>query len=86
MTTTNDNSPVKHIRSINGLSASIWKRKTREGEVFYTASIDRSYKDKDGKWQRTSTFRHDELLIVSKLASKAEAYIDDLLLHEDATA
>ena len=49
MTTTNDNSPVKHIRSINGLSASIWKRKTREGEVFYTASIDRSYKDKDGK-------------------------------------
>jgi hypothetical protein len=86
MTTTNDNSPVKQIRSINGLSASIWKRKTKEGEVYYTASIDRSYKDKDDKWQRTSTFRHDELLIVGKLAAKAEAIIDNLLLDDNANA
>lgn len=86
MTTTNDNLPVKQIRSINGLSASIWKRKTKEGEVYYTASIDRSYKDKDDKWQRTSNFRHDELHIVGKLAAKAEAIIDDLLQDDSATA
>ena len=84
-TTTNDNLPVKQFRSINGISASIWKRKTKEGEVYYTTSIDRSYKDKDEKWQRTSNFRYDELNIVRKLAIKAEAYIDDLGLESEAT-
>jgi hypothetical protein len=77
---------VKQFRSSNGISASIWKRETKEGEVYYTASIDRSYKDKDDKWQRTSNFRHDELHNVKKLAAKAEAFIDDLLLEADATA
>ena len=83
MTTNNDNQPVKQFRS-NGLSASIWKRTTKEGEVFYTASIDRSYKTKEGKWQRTSNFRYDELHNVGKLAAKAEAVIDDLLLADHA--
>lgn len=86
MTTTNDNLPIKQFRSINGISASIWKRTTKEGEVFYTTSIDRSYKDKDGKWQRTSTFRHEELNIVRKLATKAEMFIDDLPLEDEAAA
>ena len=36
-------------------------------------------------WQRTSNFRHDELNIVRKLAIKAEAYIDDLVLEGDTT-
>jgi hypothetical protein len=86
MTTTNDNnSPVKQIRSINGISASIWKRESKEGEVYYTASIDRSYKDKDNKWHRTNNFRLDELPIVRKLAEKAEAFINDLLLETEAT-
>ena len=86
MTTNNDNQPVKQFRSINGISASVWKRETKEGEAFYTTSIDRSYKDKEGKWQRTSNFRHEELNIVRKLATKAEAFIDDLLLEVDAAA
>lgn len=87
MTTTKDTtSPIKQIRSINGLSASIWKRVNKESEVYYTASIDRSYRDQDGKWQRTSTFRHDELPIVAKLAAKAEAFIDDLALEAEEAA
>ena len=86
MTTNHDNLPVKQFPSINGLSASVWKRETKKGEVFYTASIDRSYKDKEGKWQRTSNFRHEELSIVRKLATKAEAFIDDLLLDDSITA
>ena len=84
-TNTNDNQPVKQFRSINGISASIWKRKTKEGEVYYTASIDRSYKDKDEKWQRTSNFRLDELNIVRRLVIKAEAFIDDLMREGAAT-
>lgn len=87
MTTTKDNNqPIKQIPSINGLSAAIWKRVTKEGEVYYTASIDRSYKDQDGQWRRTSNFKHDELPIVRKLTAKAEAFIDDLLLKEDEAA
>ena len=42
MTTNNDNQPVKQFRSINGLSAAVWKRETKDGEVFYTTTIDRS--------------------------------------------
>jgi hypothetical protein len=59
-------------------------RRYTPSEVFYSTSIDRSYKHKDGMWQRTSNFRHEELNIVRKLAAKAEAFIDDLLLEVDA--
>ena len=78
MTTKNDNMPVKQFCSINVISASVWKRIAKSGDAFYTVSLDRSYKDGDS-WKRTSKFRHEELGIVRKLASKAEAFIDDLL-------
>ena len=85
MTTTQDNKPVKQFRSINGISASVWKRTSKDGEVFYTTSLDRSYREGD-VWKRTSNFRHEELTIVRKLAAKAEAFIDELLLDDDDAA
>jgi hypothetical protein len=65
--TNNKSKPIHTIRSANFLSASIWKKEDKNGEVFYTVNVDRSYKDKDGKWQRTNSFRHEELPMVRKL-------------------
>ena len=81
MTTNTDNKPkpIHVIRSANNTSASIWKKEDKNGELFYTVNVDRSYL-KDGVWQRTNSFRHEELPMVRKLYAKAEAWLDDHLI------
>jgi len=84
MTTNNDKpKPIHTIRSANFTSASIWKKEDKNGEVFYTVNGDRSYQ-KDGQWQRTNSFRHEELPMVRKLYAEAEAWLDDHLIETAA--
>jgi hypothetical protein len=70
---TNKTKPIEQFR-LGGINASIWKRET-DGKVFYFASIDRSYKNNDGKWKRTNSFSPEELPLVAQLAGQAQAYI-----------
>ena len=48
-------------------------------DTFYSATITRSYQkdDEDGKpkWHDTTTFGHDDLLNVAKVAERCENYI-----------
>jgi hypothetical protein len=60
---------------IGRLSATIWLNDGKDGTVFYSVEIVRNYKDKDGNWKTTSSFTHDELLSVAKLAERAEEFI-----------
>jgi hypothetical protein len=79
MTETDDmnNGPVKKFR-IGGVTATIWKNEA-EGRSFYNTTINRSYKDKDtDEWQETSSYSHDDLLNVAKVAERAEAFIAKL--------
>jgi hypothetical protein len=82
-TTTDTNKPIHVIRSANNTSASVWQKADKNGEVFYTVNVDRSYK-KDGTWHRTNSFRHEELPMVRKLYAKAEAWLDDHLIDTAA--
>ena len=81
---TNDNEtkkqPVKQFR-IGAISATIWPRE-HNGTVTYSTTIERSYKDKEGKWQRTSSFELGDLYVVEKLAPQAARFIEDLQFAE----
>ena len=61
-----ENQPEKKIRA-GPISATIWcnksNRSAENGEVgeYRTISIERSYTDKDGKWQSTNSMRINDL-------------------------
>ena len=74
MTDDMNNAPVKKIR-IGSITATIWKNEA-EGRSFYNTTIIRSYKDKEtDEWMETSSYSHDDLLNVAKVAERAEAFI-----------
>lgn len=71
--TTNSNKPTRKIRAGN-VSATIWEQ---EGG-FYTATLERNYKDKKGHWQSTNSFSVDDLIVAAHVASMAAQVILDL--------
>jgi hypothetical protein len=60
--------------TLHPVSAAIWRNQNQSG-VFYSATFERSYKDEDGKWQRTSTFSASDLLLLAKVADQAHSEI-----------
>tara|TARA_R110002096_G_scaffold196195_3_gene378916 strand:+ start:149 stop:385 length:237 start_codon:yes stop_codon:yes gene_type:complete len=52
------------------ITATIWSN----GD-FCSIDMNRSYKDKEGNWQNTTSFAHADLLNVSKCAERAENWI-----------
>jgi len=63
-----------HTEKIGAVSASIWQNPTAEGRTFYSVTFERSYRDGDA-YKSASSFNHDDLLNLAKLAERAEAYI-----------
>jgi hypothetical protein len=70
---TTNNKPVFKA-TIGYVTVAVW-RNTKEEMVMYSTEITRSYRDKDGNWQSVSSFNHDDLLNVAKLAERAESFI-----------
>ena len=71
------NLPEKKIRS-GAISATIWQNEqdTPTGRVVYrTVSFERSYKDKDGKWQATNKLRSSDLPRAVLVLNKAYEYL-----------
>ena len=68
----------KRITS-GAVSATIWqnelKLKTGESAVFKTITLQRSYKDKDNKWQHTSSMRLNDLPKAALVLNKAYEYL-----------
>ena len=73
MTEATKNKPECTYR-IGNLKATVWKNDGKHGD-YYTTEIVRTYRDSSDKWQTSSSFTHDDLLNVAKLAERAEAYI-----------
>ncbi|MBN1275423.1 hypothetical protein JXA12_03970 [Candidatus Woesearchaeota archaeon] len=60
------------------ISATIWSNETeRDGkpQQYFTITVERSYQDKDGNWQATSTMRVNDLPKVSLVAQKAYEFL-----------
>ena len=79
MTNNTNNKPVKQFR-IGLISAAVWRREAG-GNTFHSVTIDRSYKDEDGNWQRTNSYDVGDLFIVKILAEKAAQFLADLPLE-----
>ncbi len=70
--------PEKKFRA-GGITATIWKNKgkTKEGNEteFKTVSFERSYMDKEGEWQTTSTLRVGDLPRAEVVLKKAYEHL-----------
>lgn len=70
----NNNKPIHQIR-LSAIRAAIWLNKSeRTGESWFTVTVTRSYRDKE-QLKDTTTFRRDDLPIVSKALEMAYAWI-----------
>jgi len=65
--------PAARIK-LHPVSASIWRNQNPNG-TFYAVTVERSYRDDAGKWQTSSTFNANELLLLAKVADQAHSEI-----------
>ena len=73
------NTPEKRF-STGAITATVWQNQVSGkniGEVadFKTISLQRSYKDRNGAWQKTNSFRVNDLPRASLVLQKAYEYI-----------
>lgn len=71
------NTPEKRINA-SPVVATIWKNEVQKGKekaYFYTISLQRNYKDKDGGWKQTGSFRVQDLPKASLALQKAYEYL-----------
>lgn len=67
--------PVHEIRLAN-VKAAIFGNQTQNG-IRYGISLQRLYKDENGKWDSTATFGRDELPIVEKVCNQCYLWIHE---------
>jgi len=61
--------PLHHIK-VASAQVTIWEHHTDKGNPFLTATVSRSYKDKEGQWQNGYSFS------IEQLDSAIDAMID----------
>ena len=79
---TSNTKPVDEVR-IGAVKAAIWRNETDNGSRF-NVTFSRSYKDSEGEWKSTHSFRRDDLLVVAKVADQAHSRIFELRREEKA--
>ena len=71
------NKPLKKFRA-GALSVTIWEniaQKDGQPVVFNSVSFDRSFKDKEGNWQKTNSLRSSDLPKAAMIINKAYEYL-----------
>jgi hypothetical protein len=64
------------------VSAAIWRNQNQKGEVFFSTTFERSYKDDAGNWKSSDSFSHGDLLVLAKVADLAHSEIFKLRANE----
>ena len=52
--------PIKKF-STGGVQVAIWENEGKEGNRFYSVSLDRRYKDKNNDWKSSSSLKMNDL-------------------------
>ena len=60
--------------NLHPVSAAIWQNRNPKG-TFYSVTFERSYRDEGGKWQTSSNFNVNDLLLLAKVADQAHSEI-----------
>jgi hypothetical protein len=72
-----NNLPEQRFKA-GAITATVWKNdviKDGDNASFNSITIERSYKDKDGNWQTTHSFRTNDLPRLALVAQKAFDYV-----------
>lgn len=65
--------PAHEIR-LGKIRAAIWANTSDRGEVWFNVTVSRLYKDGD-RWQQTTSYRRDDLPLVSRVVNVAHIWI-----------
>jgi hypothetical protein len=57
------------------VDVAVWQRQTDDGRAWYSFTLSRSYKDRDDRWQRTSSLDEDDLLAAAKALERAYDWV-----------
>ena len=76
--------PVAKVEAYFPITAAVWRNENSEGKAWYSATIERRYKDKEGVWQSTGGFAADDLLLLQKVAGLAHSEIYKLMAADRA--
>ncbi|PCI09717.1 hypothetical protein COB72_05645 [bacterium] len=63
--------------TLGPVQVTIWQNTDRNGNHYPSTKIERRYKDDEGNWHSSNSFPRDALLVVSDLALKAHARIQE---------
>ena len=88
-TTSSPNAKKKPVATVRAddVSASVWAREfivQGNPKSFYSVTLERSYKDRDGAWKYTKSFDADSLGKVVSVCQQASEAITGLMQHEAA--
>lgn len=67
--------PAVVFMGSGGLKVAVWKNKSESGE-FYSAKLERRYKDKGDQWHSTESLRAEDLLRARELLAQADQWIE----------
>jgi len=76
----NNNQPAATLKD-GAIRVTIWANETPDN-MFYAATIERSYKDNNGKWQTSNQLTGTDILKGSRLLAKA--YDESVRLKQNA--
>jgi hypothetical protein len=57
------------------VDVTVWQRQTDDGRAWYSFTVSRPYKDRDDRWQRTSSLDEDDLLPAAKALERAYDWV-----------
>jgi len=67
--------PAVTVRAGRGISASVFERRSDKGVSYYSISVQKRYKDKDGTWQTSTNYLKDELPLLRHVVAKAQEFV-----------
>lgn len=60
------------------VTAAIWRNETAKGGAAYSVTLQRSYKDAQGKWKSSDSLNESDLLLAAKALDLAHTEISKL--------
>jgi hypothetical protein len=63
------------------VEAAVWCRELEEGRVAYSVTLQRSYQDKDGKWQRTASLDESDMLPAAEALREVYSWVQKNRQH-----
>ena len=66
--------PIKKFQ-IGAVNASVWKNKSKEGTEFLSVSLQKRYKDEQGQWQSSSSYKPSDLPKAVLVLQKAYEFV-----------